>query len=90
MQQEIQKTLDEILLQLKQLNRTQKQRDFSFTRLIGAVSQILVIGITFWILVGLADVGNIPAGYETTLKILGAMLLQLVALTFFILDHQDR
>ncbi len=83
-------TLEEILQQLKQLNRINRQRDFSFARLIGAIAQILVIGMLFWTLVGVADLGEVSIQAATTFKILGATLLQMFALTFFILDQQDK
>ncbi len=83
-------TLEEILQQLKQQNRLRYHRDFSYSKLIGAISQLLVIGLLFWIIVGLVDIGEISGSAGTMLKILGAVLLQLVALTFFFLDHQDR
>ncbi len=88
-QQVIQK-LDEILHQLKQLNKVNMHRDFSFARLIGAIAQILVIGMLFWTIVGLIDLGEISLQAATTFKILGATLLQMIALTFFILDQQDK
>jgi len=86
----IQLTLDEILQQLRQQNRLRVHRDFSYTKLIGAISQLLVVGLLFWIIVGAADIGEISGSAGTMLKLLGAVLLQLVALTFFFLDHQDR
>jgi len=89
-QEQILHTLEEILQQLQQLNRVNKHRDFSFTRLIGAIAQILVIGMLFWILVGIADMGEVSIQAATTFKILGATLLQMLALTFFILDQQDK
>ncbi len=89
-QEQIIQKLDEILHQLKQINRVNIQRDFSFARLIGAIAQILVIGMLFWIIVGIIDLGEISIQAATTFKILGATLLQMIALTFFILDQQDK
>ncbi len=88
--QQIVQKLDEILTQLKQLNKVNMHRDFSFARLIGAISQILVIGMLFWTIVGLIDLGEISLPTATTFKILGATLLQMIALTFFVLDQQDK
>jgi hypothetical protein len=86
----IQGTLEEILQQLKQQNRAGYQHDFSYTKLMGAVTQLLVIGLLFWTIVGLVDIGEISGSAGTMLKILGAVLLQLMALTFFFLEHQNR
>jgi len=82
--------LDEILQQLKQLTRLQRHRDFSMVRLIGTVAQLIVVALIFWTIVGLTDLTDSPVATGTTFKLLGAILLQILALTFFILDRQDR
>jgi hypothetical protein len=86
----IQATLSEILREMKQQHRLSVHRDFSYSRLIGAVSQLLVIGLLFWTMTGLVDLGEISGPGGTTIKILGAILLQLLALTFFVLDRQEK
>lgn len=82
-------TLEEILQQVKHRNRMNAQNDFSYTRLIASISQMVVVALLFWTVVGLADLGNIGAPAGTMLKIFAAVLLQLLALTFFILDHHN-
>ena len=86
----IERTLREILLELKQQNRLNIQQDFSYSRLLGAVCQLLVIGLLFWTTVGLADLGEISGPGGTTIKLLGSILLPIIALTFFFLDHQQK
>ncbi len=86
----IQITLEEILQQLKQQQRMALHQDFSYTKLIGAIAQLLVVGVLFWVVVGLADIGDISGPSATMLKLLGATLLQMVALTFFILSHHEH
>jgi hypothetical protein len=83
-------TLEEILQQLKHRNRLGAQSDFSYTRLIASVAQLIVIALLFWTIVGLADLGNLAAPVGTMLKIFAAVLLQLLALTFFFLDHHNN
>jgi hypothetical protein len=82
-------TLEEILQQVKYRNRMNVQSDFSYTKLIASISQILVVVFLFWIVIGLADLGNLSAPVGTMLKIFAALFLQLLALTFFILDHHN-
>ncbi len=86
----MQVTLEEILQQLKQRNRLNYHHDFSYMKLIGAIAQLLVIAILFWTVVGLAGLEEISVASGTTLKLLAGAMLQMVALTFFFLDHQDR
>jgi hypothetical protein len=86
----IQMTLEEILQQLKQQARLSYHRDFSYSKLIGAIAQLLVIAVLFWTLVGLPSMEEISIYWGTLLKLMGGVLLQLVALTFFFLDHQNR
>jgi len=85
----IRTVLEEILQQVKQQNRIVYHRDFSYARLIGSVAQLLVVGLLFWAIVGLVDLGEIKGPDATMLKFLGAVLLQLLALTFFFLDKQE-
>jgi hypothetical protein len=86
----IQTMLSEILLELRQQNRMKIHSDFSYSKLIGAVCQLLVVGLLFWIIIGLADLGEISGPAGTMIKILAAILLQVLALTFFILDRQEK
>lgn len=86
----IQVTLEEILQQLRQQNRLGIHHDFSYMKLIGAIAQLIVVAILFWTLVGLANLEELAPVASTTLKLLGGIVVQLVALTFFFLDRQDR
>ena len=86
----IAKKLDEILQQLKQLTRARQHRDFSLTRLIAVIVQLAVVAMVFWIAVGFVDLPKLNPITETTLKLLAATVLQLLALTCFVLDGQDR
>ncbi len=86
----IQVTLEEILQQLRQQGRLGIHHDFSYMRLIGAIAQLVVVAILFWTLVGLANLEELAPVASTTLKLLAGMVMQLVALTFFFLDHHDR
>ena len=86
----ITKKLDEILQQLKQLARLRQHRDFSLTRLIAVVVQLVVVALVFWIAVGLVELPRLNPVAETWLKLLAATLLQLLALTCFVLDRQER
>jgi len=88
--EKIRATLEEILQQTKQRNRLNYHRDFSYPKLIGAVCQLLVMAMMFWAIVGLAEIKELSIADGTLLKILGGVLLQLVALTFFFLDQQER
>jgi len=82
--------LDRIIQQLQVLTRLREHREFSLPRLIAAIAQLLVIGLLIWTVVFLVDLTDINLQTSTLLKLFGAILLQLIALTFFILDHQDR
>lgn len=86
----IEKKLDEILQQLRHLARLQQHRDFSISRLIASISQLLVMALLFWSVIGVLDLGNLTAGSAMQIKLIAAIVLQLLALTFFILDRQDR
>jgi len=86
----IQTTLNEILLELKQQNRINVHSDFSYCKLIGSVCQLLVAGLLFWIVIGLVNLGDISGPAGTMIKVLVAILLQVFALTFFILDRQGK
>jgi len=88
--EKIRVTLEEILQQTKQQNRLSYHRDFSYSKLIGSVAQLLVLAMIFWTVVGLADIKDLSMTDSTMLKILGGILLQMVALTFFFLEHQER
>jgi hypothetical protein len=88
--EKIRVTLEEILQQTRQQNRLRYHRDFSYPKLIGAVAQLLVLGMTFWAVVGLAEIKDLTMTDGTLLKLLGGVLLQLLALTFFFLDQQER
>ena len=86
----ITKKLDEILQQLRQLTRLRQHRDFSLTRLIAVVVQLVVVALVFWIAVGLVELPRLDPLAETWVKLLAATLLQLLALTCFVLDRQER
>lgn len=80
---------NEILQQVRQLNRLERHRDFSFIKLLATVIQIMVLGIIFWVAVGVLDLGNdIGSLYKENMKLLLAILLQLIALTLFIIDKK--
>lgn len=86
----IQRRLDDVAGQLRQQNRMRRHREFSVARLVATISQLLVVALIFWIVLGIMDLGNIPENSSLTLKFLGALILQMFALTFFVIDRQDH
>ena len=86
----VEQKLDEVIHQLKQLNRLGHHREFSLSRLVASISQMMVVALLFWAVVGVLDVDGLTASGAVTLKLLGAIALQMFSLTFFILDRQDR
>jgi hypothetical protein len=86
----IQHRLDDVAGQLRQLNRMRRHREFSIARLVATIAQLLVVAMMFWIVLGIMDLGNIAENSALTLKFLGALIMQMFALTFFVIDRQDH
>ncbi len=85
----LEQVTNEILQQVKQLSKLQRHKDFSFLKLLATVVQILVFGMIFWVIVGIDDIReNTFSAYTLGLKLMGAILLQLIALTFYTIDRR--
>ena len=69
--------------QLDRAQRRERQHDFSFLRLFGALLQMLAIVVALWGTVALFDDNAAPA----SARLLLACFLQLAALTAFALDR---
>jgi len=82
--------LDEIAQLLRQQIRLQQSRDFSVARMFAYIAQILVVGLALWTVISLADTVDLDMLSSITFRLFGAILLQLFALTLFVLDRQDR
>ncbi|NLX03933.1 MAG: hypothetical protein GXY33_02190 [Phycisphaerae bacterium] len=85
----VERKLDEILQQLRLIARVQQHRDFSLLRLIGIVAQLLVLVLLLWTAVGLLDLPELHPYSSVGLKLLGAIALQMLAMTFFVIDRQE-
>ncbi len=76
-------TLQEILAFLRAAERRSRGEDYSLRRLVGAVLQIVAVGVLIWAV--FAVLRNEPLGVQMV-RLLLAVVLQLMALTFFMLD----
>ncbi len=76
-------TLQEILAFLRTAERRARSEDYTLGRLVGAVLQIVAIGVLIWAV--FAVLRNEPLGVQMV-RLLLAVVLQLMAMTFFILD----
>ncbi len=84
----MEKLMREIRSQLRQSNRLTQQADFSVHKMVGALVQILVLAILFWTAIKSIDMGQVTAPTSVHLTLMVAIVLQLLALTFFFLDRQ--
>ena len=75
--------LQEILAFLKMVDRRGQAEDFSLARLAGAVAQILALAALIWAV--FAALRNESLGVQIV-RLLFALLLQLIALTLFVLS----
>ena len=67
------------------MDKRLQAEDFSLARLAGAVVQILALGALIWAI--FAVLRNEPTGVQIV-RLLTGMLLQLIALTFFVLSSK--
>lgn len=74
-------TLNQMLIELKALRRRTDADGFSFTRTVAYILQIVAIGLG-----GLAPF--VQNANRTLMLILGAILVQLIALTFFMMPRE--
>ncbi|MEE8170234.1 MAG: HAD family hydrolase [Phycisphaerae bacterium] len=74
-------TGDAILRELRQWRREARSTDFTTGHLVGAVAQAFAVAALFWALSGLFDTGPSDA-QPITVRLLLAMALQLVAITY--------
>lgn len=74
-------TLNQVLIELKALRRRADSDGFSFTRTVAYILQIVAIGLG-----GLAPF--VQEANRTLMLILGAILVQLIALTFFMMPRE--
>lgn len=84
--QSIERRLDEIRILLDQQQRTERYREFSPARLMGAIAQALVIGLLAWALVDWV----FQDATRAFVKLGFATVLQLAALTAFTLVPRDK
>ena len=84
----MEKLMGDIRNQLRQSNRLAQQSDFSVHKMVGALVQILVLAILFWTAIKSIDMGQVTAPTSVHLGLMVAIVLQLLALTFFFLDRQ--
>jgi histidinol-phosphate phosphatase family protein len=75
--------LQEILAFLRTVDRRNRAEDFSFAKLAGAVIQIVAIAALLWGLFAM-----IRGAPQVTIRLLLAMVLQMMALTFFLLSQK--
>lgn len=75
--------LEKIHNQLERAQRKERQHDFSFLRLFGALLQMLAIVVALWGVIALMDDQSPPATARLTL----ACYFQLAALTAFAIDR---
>jgi len=73
--------LQEILAFLRTVDRRNRAEDFSFAKLTGAVVQIVALAALLWALFAM-----IRGGPEATIRLLLALILQVMAMTFFMLS----
>ena len=73
--------LQEILAFLRTVDRRNRADDFSFAKLAGAVVQIVALAALLWALFAM-----IRNGEEAVLRMLLALVLQVMAMTFFLLS----
>lgn len=73
--------LQEILAFLRTVDRRNRAEDFSFAKLTGAVVQIVALAALLWALFAM-----IRDGPEATIRMLLALILQVMAMTFFMLS----
>jgi len=80
-------TLQEILAFLRMADRRSRSVDFSLTRLVGTVVQILALGVLLWAVFGWFLWAEDPLGVHL-LRLLLAVFLQMFALTCFMISSK--
>jgi len=84
---EVATTLQEIRSFLRMADRRSRSVDFSLTHLLGAVIQILALGILLWSVFGwFLDAGDLLGVH--LLRLLLAVFLQMLALTCFVISSR--
>ena len=76
-------TLDQILIELRRLARRNQDEPFGLPKIMGYVAQLAALGIA-----GAALFVSQPG--QTTVLLLAAVFVQLIALTMFVLSGRDR
>ncbi len=76
--------LDELINLLQRQQRSTIRGDFSFAKLAGAVVQMVALGVAFWGFMAMIDHQNSYAA----VRFLLAIIVQLLALTLFVLHRQ--
>ena len=79
------KRLDALLDIQRQEHRVRMRRDFSSTKLLGAVCQMIALGLLLWSWVAMTE-NQMPAAISRGLS---AIAVQLIALTMFVLHQRD-
>ena len=84
---QIERSLEEIRARLEARARAQRHREFSFARLLGAMFQVLVLGL---VIAALSDwLYQAPPGTQLV-KLAFAGVLQLAALTAYLMAREGR
>jgi len=81
--------LQEILNFLRMVDRRSQREDFSFSRLIGTIVQIVAIGGLLYALFGWLVWPQEPLGVHM-IRFMAVLCVQLLALTFFVISARPR
>jgi len=84
----IERIMVEIRNELRQSNRMARHSDFSVLKMAGVLVEVFALAVLFWAAVGAVDIASLSSFGAIHLRLVTAVALQLLALTFFLLDRK--